>query len=31
MDKVVVGLNNLAGNPEKLKSMTYFPHLRIVS
>ena len=31
MDKVVLGLNNLAGNPEKLKSMTYFPHLRIVS
>jgi transposase len=29
MDKLCQGLNELISAPEKLRSMTYFPHLRI--
>ena len=30
MDKLCQGLNELISAPEKLRSMTYFPHLRMV-
>lgn len=31
VDELCQGLVNLASNPERLRSMTYFPHLRISS
>jgi hypothetical protein len=31
IDKVCDGLNQLEANPERLRSMTYFPHFRSVS
>ncbi len=31
IDKVCEGLNQLEGNPEHLRSLTYFPHFRNVS
>jgi transposase len=30
MDKLSDGLKPLASQPEKLRSMTYFPHLRLL-
>jgi hypothetical protein len=31
VDKVCEGLNQLEANPERLRSLTYFPHFRMVS
>ena len=31
IDKVCEGLNQLESDPERLRSMTYFPHFRSVS
>ena len=31
IDKVCEGLNQLEADPERLRSMTYFPHFRMVS
>lgn len=31
IDKVCEGLNQLEADPERLRSLTYFPHLRMVS
>ena len=31
VDELCQGLVNLASNPERLRSMTYFPHFRISS
>lgn len=31
IDKVCEGLNQLEANPERLRSLTYFPHFRMVS
>jgi hypothetical protein len=31
IDKVCEGLNQLEADPERLRSLTYFPHFRIVS
>jgi hypothetical protein len=31
IDKVCEGLNQLEADPERLRSLTYFPHFRMVS
>ncbi len=31
IDKVCDGLNQLEADPERLRSLTYFPHFRMVS